>query len=678
VPELFPTLIGSQRLSLCMIVRDEAAHLRRCLSSSAGWVDEIVVVDTGSQDESREIAREFDAKVVDFEWRDDFAAARNFSLAQASGDWAIFLDADEELTPESGPILRQAITSRMEGFLCHLVCLFDPDDPRTANTLQVLRLFRRRPQYHFTGRIHEQLIGAILRQHSAATIGVAPILIKHYGYFPMERRQKQKNERNLKLLRKELAESGASPELLYYLGSEYYTAHKSAQALDYYFQAEAHNRSAPFSQLSLLLARNILLTLYSLKRYPEIIARIAQVLPQYPGYTDLLYFRANSWLQSRQPRRAYRDFVSCVKLGDAGYPYPSTTGFGSFLPWRQLGDLYQATGNRQAALKAYLESLTANPWQSLSWRQLQQLCLGGGEPYLEWQHLQFFFIDSMQLEITARLAGAECLAKSAELTDWRWIRAFLQVGAGETLPITSAGRYYFLLGCAHFFERSWPEAFECFGRIPADESGIYEKQINLIKMLAALSADNVPNQPAPTVPEEPFFRRLQQFLAGDGELAERFFTEPYSQTLLETVKYLSLLRENRLLARVSAAIVRKAAFPDKYETLTFLIARNHLPLVRELFHIYRGLLPAESQELLNWLRLQALLSLKDRNAADRLDCLRQVLNANLNEPPFFAAIAAELASRARRNLEIAQEHFPEFQFLSRPIEMWDVRSEKAL
>ena len=87
----------AQRISLCMIVKDEEEMLPRCLESVRGAVDEIIVVDTGSSDRSVDIAREYGASVVEFAWCEDFAAARNAGLERASGDWILFLDADEAL-----------------------------------------------------------------------------------------------------------------------------------------------------------------------------------------------------------------------------------------------------------------------------------------------------------------------------------------------------------------------------------------------------------------------------------------------------------------------------------------------------------------------------------------------------------------------------------------------------
>ena len=84
-----------QTLALCMIVKDEEAHLGCCLESVKGLVDEIVVVDTGSTDRTVEIARQYGARVFSYGWHDDFAAARNVSLSHAGADWILVLDADE-------------------------------------------------------------------------------------------------------------------------------------------------------------------------------------------------------------------------------------------------------------------------------------------------------------------------------------------------------------------------------------------------------------------------------------------------------------------------------------------------------------------------------------------------------------------------------------------------------
>jgi glycosyltransferase involved in cell wall biosynthesis len=94
------------KISACLIVKDEERHLDRCLSSLQGIVDEIVVVDTGSTDGTLEIAQSHGAVIGSFDWCDDFSAARNASLDLATGDWVLWIDADEALTPESASSIR--------------------------------------------------------------------------------------------------------------------------------------------------------------------------------------------------------------------------------------------------------------------------------------------------------------------------------------------------------------------------------------------------------------------------------------------------------------------------------------------------------------------------------------------------------------------------------------------
>src|ERR1700722_2065782 len=98
-----------QRVSLCMIVRNEADKLAACLQSAAGLMDEMIVVDTGSTDATRDVAAGCGARVVNFVWVDDFAAARNESIRHATGDWIFWLDADEQLDENARGKLRSLV-----------------------------------------------------------------------------------------------------------------------------------------------------------------------------------------------------------------------------------------------------------------------------------------------------------------------------------------------------------------------------------------------------------------------------------------------------------------------------------------------------------------------------------------------------------------------------------------
>lgn len=159
-------------LSLCMIVKNEAFFLRRCLEQAAPHVDEIVVVDTGSSDDTRAIAGEFTEHVYDYTWQDDFAAARNFSLRQASGDWIIVLDADEVIAPEDWTRIRALMADPDRD--AYLLIQYNysrrpldrnwvPLDARTPYSRDYVgyrpnpigRLFRNRDDIRYQGRVHE-------------------------------------------------------------------------------------------------------------------------------------------------------------------------------------------------------------------------------------------------------------------------------------------------------------------------------------------------------------------------------------------------------------------------------------------------------------------------------------------------------------------------------------------
>jgi len=92
-----------------MIVRDNEDTIEACLASVRPWVDEIIVVDTGSLDRTPEICRRFGAQVYNFPWCDDFSAARNESLKYATGDWIFWMDSDDIMPPDQGRLLRELV-----------------------------------------------------------------------------------------------------------------------------------------------------------------------------------------------------------------------------------------------------------------------------------------------------------------------------------------------------------------------------------------------------------------------------------------------------------------------------------------------------------------------------------------------------------------------------------------
>ena len=170
-------------LSLCMIVKNEEENLRRCLDSVMDVVDELVILDTGSADDTPDIAEAYGAKLHYFLWCDDFAAARNACLTHATGDWVLVLDADEQLAPDVGARLREAIADP-NGLVVNLVRQEIGADQSPYSL--VSRLFRRHPSLTFSRPYHAMVddsVADLMRQESHWTVANLPgVAILHYGY----------------------------------------------------------------------------------------------------------------------------------------------------------------------------------------------------------------------------------------------------------------------------------------------------------------------------------------------------------------------------------------------------------------------------------------------------------------------------------------------------------------
>ena len=209
---------ATPRVSLCLIVKNEEKNLPACLESAADLVDEIVVVDTGSTDQTKEIAARFGAKVVDFPWIDSFSAARNESLRHATGQWIFWMDADDRLDADNRTKLRSLFaTLKTENAAYSMKCLCLPDaETGTATVVDHIRLFRNDPALRWEHRVHEQILPAIRRQ--GGDVRWSGVVVQHAGYQDATVRKK-KLQRDLRLLKQEHAELGDHPFTLFNLGS---------------------------------------------------------------------------------------------------------------------------------------------------------------------------------------------------------------------------------------------------------------------------------------------------------------------------------------------------------------------------------------------------------------------------------------------------------------------------
>src|SRR3954453_5333178 len=340
-------------LSLCMIVKDEEEMLPRCLAAVKPAVDEMIIVDTGASDRTVEIAEEFGARVLHHEWNGSFSDARNVSLEAATGDWIIYLDADEVLVEEDAERLH-ALTGHTwrEAFTLIETNYTGDVEDGTAMTHNALRMFRNRPEYRFKGRLHEQMAYA-LPGYLTERLEYTQLRIEHYGYLGVVRDAKDKSRRNLELLEQQVAEGHESAFQSFNLGSEYLALGEFQTSVNHFekswrmLETDPGRTVYPYVPT---LANRYVTALRELDRLDDAEHQANAGLALFEGFTDLVFQQA--WIaRARGDDAGARAlFERCLEMGDAPSRYSSVVGCGSYLALIALGQI-----TRGADAERYLE-----------------------------------------------------------------------------------------------------------------------------------------------------------------------------------------------------------------------------------------------------------------------------------------------------------------------------------
>lgn len=359
------------RISLCMIVRDEQCFLPRCLDSVRGVVDELCVVDTGSTDRTVEIARAHGARIEHFTWIDDYAAARNVSLAMATGDWILVLDADEALaTPDA--------RARLEAFA--------REHPRRAGQITIVdqqeqgelrsrltRFLPRRDDLRYVERFHEQpSFGG--RPCATAHTGVE---VLHEGYRAEVLTERGKLERNRAFLERLCAEQPTEPYFHYQLGRTYLLAGDSHAALGAFASALDHvETDAPYLPLLAELACH---SMQKVGRAAEALELLQGLAPAWPDRADTRYLEGLLAIHAGRPELAERSFLACFDM-------PASDGRGgatadvarSWGPAYHLGVIHECRGDLAGARGWYAHALRLRPGHLESLAGLERLATVAG------------------------------------------------------------------------------------------------------------------------------------------------------------------------------------------------------------------------------------------------------------------------------------------------------------
>jgi tetratricopeptide (TPR) repeat protein len=330
-----------QKLSLAMIVKNEARCLARCLQSVRALAGEIIITDTGSTDDTVKIANEFGAKISHFDWINDFAAARNFALAQVTGDWILVLDADEWASEAIAQEIRAFIQGAPQIGRLKIVSDFRHHGQTQRSSTFVSRLFPRGAK--FTGRIHEQIASSLPRVNLAGELW-------HDGYL-----ETGKSGRNVKMLQTEITREPRNAYLHYQLALEFTSLGRTQDAFACLQKARAGMKpSNPFAPNVVV---DFLYAAMELKQFAaglEVIRTSEHQLADFPDFhhvCGLFYMKfvgSNPAQNIADLPKIEQSFRRSLGLGETD-KYKSVHGSGSFLANYNLGVYYHAFGDHAGA-----------------------------------------------------------------------------------------------------------------------------------------------------------------------------------------------------------------------------------------------------------------------------------------------------------------------------------------
>lgn len=485
-------------LSLCMIAKNEAHNLPRCLGSVSDAVDEVIVVDTGSRDQTVAIAEQHGATVLYHQWTNDFAAARNAGLAAATGEWILVLDADEQLEAGSGPRLRALLRQEPEaaGVLVPVINLVSDGVWQHAEASVSLRVFRNHPEIRYERELHEQVLPSIERALPGAKIvSAADVRILHHGYQREEVQRKGKQFRNLPLARQAVKEIGDDFSH-FNLGIELLIHKRFSQALAELEEAE--RLLNPNSGLLPKLAKAKVYCLMSLGERERALREVDAYLEKLPEYTDLVFLRGHILFGLGRHAEAGEAFRRCLELGPAStVRYPGAdVGAGSYEAAWMLGQVHEHAEEWTAAAQSYLDAFQRNrQWLTPLMRYAAVLLRSEPIPG----------VTAKLEEAVGRqtpgwpLIVAQCLF-TAKLYD-----EMLQLLERPEAAASDPGALSFLRGQALFRLGRWDEAITALEQVPAASPNADEARRTLLWLYI-------------TVGQRDAERRLRRKLKADEDL----------------------------------------------------------------------------------------------------------------------------------------------------------------
>lgn len=328
-------------ISVCIITKNEAETLQKCLEALKPYPFEIVVTDTGSTDNSPEIARQYTDRVYEFTWINDFSAARNFCISRASHNTILSLDTDEFLRPLDWDALQKALEAHPKSLgAIELFSYFDVEGETRRQVVRLERLFNRR-YYQFINPVHEVLVPTGRMNPSSYD---APVSVDHVGYQGSKEKLREKAERDIALIQSEIAADPENPYLHFQLGQSYMMMRDHENAL-FWFREAMKRHPMPGADYTLALLCNYAGILLDENQVEEA-ANVLSYRESFADNKDFLCLSGRIYLRMGQPLKALPEFVQALSAPKYSLEDPHTPSY-------YIGFIYEMFGKQDIARTHY-------------------------------------------------------------------------------------------------------------------------------------------------------------------------------------------------------------------------------------------------------------------------------------------------------------------------------------
>ncbi len=347
-------------ISLCMIVRNEERVIGDCLSSAKPYFSQIVVVDTGSSDRTKEIAGDHGAEVHELVWPESFSEARNESLKHAEGDWVMWIDADDTLPPETGEAILDAAIHAPSQIHAFVVPVQFVDEGENSGTrVDHVKLFRNRKGIHFEGHIHEQNLPSI--RAAGGEVARINAVVLHSGYDTSEEGQKKKAIRDRKLLAKDYAERPRHPFVLFNIGMTRHYSGMHREAVGWLERCirNSTDSESHVSKAFVLLANS----LRALGRNPEAETTLRNGIKAHPNDPELRFTLAHHLSASGNGREAVQWYESVLTIDTKGQFSSLDIGILGFKTYHNMASLLLELDGYEAAKPYWIKAIASAPDQ---------------------------------------------------------------------------------------------------------------------------------------------------------------------------------------------------------------------------------------------------------------------------------------------------------------------------